>query len=256
MARATIRCLTDLYLAVSDNKLHCPKTIYFEQSLFLIKRFHNVGKELTSHPGFTISEIRKWQSFDNFEAAWFCQLTNNYSLLFTAVHVCELKHSESVYGNFCPIWLFIVGKSQRSSRHVFVERFHFITVQNIFGILSTKKLQQNICHPFVDGTVIYWHWFAVKFFWTKRYWPASSAWASHCLVQNQLPRFTASCDAFGRVTWSVTVAPWVHVYVNHCVSASLTSLCTDCHLCLRLVFLFICMQDLRSSFLRIFAAVE
>lgn len=100
MARATIRCLTDLYLAVSDNKLHCPKTIYFEQSLFLIKRFHNVGKELTSHPGFTISEIRKRQSFDNFEAAWFCQLTNNYSLLFTAVHVCELKHSESVYGNF------------------------------------------------------------------------------------------------------------------------------------------------------------
>ena len=131
---------------------------------FSIKRFHNVNKQLTSHPGFTIGEVRKRQSFDIFKAAWFCWLTNSYSLLFTAVHVCELKHRESVFGNFCPIWLFVACKSQRSRRHGFVEKSRFITVPNIFWIISTKKLRQNVCHIFVGRTVICWRWFAVKFF--------------------------------------------------------------------------------------------
>lgn len=132
------------------------QSFYFEQSLFLIKRFHNVGKELTSHPGFTISEIRKWQSFDIFEAAWFCQLTNNYSLLFTAVHVCELKHSESVYGNFAHLTVhrWQIAKIQQAC---LCRKVSFHHSSKHLWIISTKKLQQNICHPFVDGTVIYWH---------------------------------------------------------------------------------------------------
>ena len=56
-------------------------------------------------------------------------------------------------------------------------------------------------------------------------------------------RFTASCDTFCLMTWSVTVAPWAHACVNHCVSASLTSLCTDWRFRLWLVFPFICTQD-------------
>lgn len=132
------------------------QSFYFEQSLFLIKRFHNVGKELTSHPGFTISEIRKWQSFDIFEAAWFCQLTNNYSLLFTAVHVCELKHSESVYGNFAHLTVhrWQIAKIQQAC---LCRKVPFHHSSKHLWIISTKKLQQNIFHPFVDGTVIYWH---------------------------------------------------------------------------------------------------
>ena len=163
MAWTTIWCLTDLYPAVSYDKLHKQNNLSILSNHFSIKRFHNVSKQLTSHPGFTICEERKRQSFDICKAAWFCRLTSNYSLLFTAVHICELKHRESVFGNFCPIWLFVAGKSQRSRRHGFVEKSRFITVPNIFWIISTEKLRQNVCHPFVGRTVICWRWFAVKF---------------------------------------------------------------------------------------------
>ena len=223
---------------------------------FSIKRFHNVSKQLTSHPGFTISEVRKRQSYDIFKAAWFCRLTNNYSLLFTAVHVCELKYRESVFGNFCPIWLFVAGKSQRSRRHGFIEKSRFITVPNIFGSYPRKScgktfVTHSLAEPWSADVDSPWN------FLNETLLACFQRMNQLLLGSKSTSRFTASCDAFCLMTWSVTIAPWAHACVNHCVSASLTSLCTDWCFRLRLVFPFICMQDLRSSsFLRIFAAVE